>query len=163
TAVHLGDGAVVPTRPSAVLQRGYGDCKDLAVLLVAALRELGVDASVALTVADGAVPRDDLPGIEAFNHMVVVVRNGDERLSVDATAPDFRVGTTPPDWRDQRALIIDPATQGLVATPTADDTRGAFRVVYDLRLGPYGFGDATVTSSGEGAGEGQFRSTLTRC
>ncbi len=163
TAVHLGDGAIVPTRPSVVLQRGYGDCKDLAVLLVAALRELGVDASVALTVVDGPIPRDDLPGIEAFNHMVVVVRNGDERLWVDPTAPDYPVGVMPPGSRDHRALIVEPATQGLVSTPTADETPEAFRVVYDLRLSSFGPGDATVTSSGEGAAEGTFRSTLARC
>lgn len=163
TAVHLGDGAVVPTRPSVVQQRGYGDCKDLAVLMASALREAGVECSVALTVADGDVPRDDLPGIESFDHMVVVVKNGNERLWVDATAPEYPVGSIPAAWRDQRALIIEPTTQGLVDTPSADETRGAFRVIYDLRPGSFGFGDATVTSSAADAAEGMFRSTLQRC
>lgn len=48
TSLSFGDASIVPRPPAETLKRGYGDCKDKSSLLVAALRQSGIDAHVAL-------------------------------------------------------------------------------------------------------------------
>lgn len=165
TAVHLGEGAIVPTRPSTVLARGYGDCKDLAVLVATALRHFGVAAEVALTMAGGRAPSDGLPGLEAFSHMVVVVPTGKDGgwWWLDATAPAYPVGVLPVGVRDQRALILAPGAQGLVSTPTRAETPFAVRESFELALKSFGFGSARLTVTNEGAAEGITRGRAEAC
>ena len=163
TAVHLGEGAIVPTAPDIVLKRGFGDCKDLSVVMVGALQALGVPAHVALTVAEDDPPWVGLPGPEAFNHMVVVVKDKDRDLWVDATAPIYPPGTLPPGVRNQKALPITGTASELVSTTTSQDTRSAFRTVYEMRMASFNRGDATVTSTAAGAAEGGFRASLRKC
>lgn len=164
TAVHLGDGAIVPTRPSVVLQRGYGDCKDLSVLVASALRQAGVPAEVALAHAAGPAPRDSLPGLESFNHMIVVVPDaGGQRLWVDATAPEYGPGLLPPGVRDQKALIIAEGTTGLSPTTSRADTHLAVDERYELALAPFGAGKGTFSSTRTGAGDGAARARTHTC
>ncbi|WP_428969651.1 DUF3857 domain-containing protein [Sphingomonas sp. Xoc002] len=68
----LGEGSYVPRRPSTVLARGYGDCKDKSLLLALALRRLGIDAVPALvsTSAGERLP-DRLPAPTQFDHVIV--------------------------------------------------------------------------------------------
>src|SRR6185436_13259428 len=48
TGVEFGASAIVPATPGDTLARGYGDCKDKSLLLVALLRRAGIDADLAL-------------------------------------------------------------------------------------------------------------------
>lgn len=162
TAVHLGEGAIIPTSPSQVLSRGYGDCKDLSVLVASVLRAHQLDASVALTAVHSDIPREGLPGLEAFNHMVVVVNDRGQRLWIDPTAPEFPAGTLPIGTLDQRALIAG-KPQGLVATPRRDEMPFDFKALFELQFAPFGNGSARVTVSAEGASEGLWRDDLKRC
>lgn len=62
-----------PTAPGTVLERRYGDCKDVALLTVALLRGVGVPAQVALVDSDeGRFVPEMLPSPYAFDHAVVV-------------------------------------------------------------------------------------------
>ena len=61
-------------RPSEVIQRHYGDCKDKANLLVAMLRAAGIKANLALLdVGPGPDVSTALPGISLFDHAIVYV------------------------------------------------------------------------------------------
>ncbi len=53
TGVSLRQASIVPARPMQLLARRFGDCKDQATLLVGMLRELGIEAHVALVSAAG--------------------------------------------------------------------------------------------------------------
>ena len=59
-AVEVGIGGFRPHRPREVLGRGWGDCKDKALLLVELLREAGIEAYPVLirAGAEGRVDRD---------------------------------------------------------------------------------------------------------
>jgi tetratricopeptide (TPR) repeat protein len=164
TAVHLGEGAFVPTKPSAVVSRGYGDCKDLSVLLVALARRAGLEAEVALVAHDSVVPLDATPGIEAFNHAIVAVKvpGRAQRLWIDPTAPQFPVGTLPEGVRDQRALVAR-AGGALVPTPTRAETSARIAETIFYELAPFGEGEGRLTAEYFGEAEGIMRARAKKC
>src|SRR5687767_13259884 len=116
--VEVGESSVVPRTPQTVLANRYGDCKDKATLLVAMLRQAGLEAHVALLRAgeDFDVPRD-LPGLGMFNHAIVVVGSGADQIWVDPTDEFARAGELPLMDQGRMALIASPKTTSLTATP----------------------------------------------
>ena len=84
--VEIGLGSHVPRAPMEVVQRGYGDCKDKSVLLVAVLDELGIKAWPALVSNNqGPALPDRLPSPYAFNHAIVKVKIGKDTFWLDPT------------------------------------------------------------------------------
>ncbi|MBU6266885.1 MAG: DUF3857 domain-containing protein [Sphingomonadales bacterium] len=82
----MGEGSYVPRRPKTVLERGYGDCKDKALLLALALRRLGIDAAPALvSTLPGFDLPDRLPSPLVFDHVIVRAVLADKVLWLDAT------------------------------------------------------------------------------
>ena len=74
TGVEFGEAELVPRPPAETLERGYGDCKDKATLLVGLLRAAGIPAHVALLATGPGPDADpDLPGIRWFDHAIVFV------------------------------------------------------------------------------------------
>lgn len=127
--IELGDGAIHPRTPSETMTRHYGDCKDKAALLVAALRGAGIPAYVALLDAGGGQDVDkELPGMGSFNHAIAYVP-GPKPLWIDVTAENARLGTLPLGDQGRLALIASPETTELVKTPVA-----AMEENYDLSL-----------------------------
>lgn len=144
-ALVLNLGGYIPAEADQTWERRYGDCKAKTALLMALLRELGIEAEAALvhsTRGDGLDAR--LPAMSAFDHVIVRAvidgqvywldgtRSGDRSLAA-LRVPPFRwalplrdagaslvpldpVPLTEPDTLIQ--LKID-ATAGLaVAAPT---------------------------------------------
>lgn len=73
-AVELGAGRIIPTPPSQVLKRGWGDCKDTSTLLLSLLAAVGIEARpVLVSTWQSMTPREDLPTIASFNHMIVQI------------------------------------------------------------------------------------------
>ena len=118
-SVNVELGGQIPSPPSDVVRRRFGDCKDLSFLLVHMLQRLGVPARPVLvdtmlrkTVA-GLLPTPHL-----FNHVLVEYQIQDQRHWVDATLkhqggsvlntfiPDFGVG-----------LPVDPNCSQLIDSP----------------------------------------------
>lgn len=164
TAVHLGEGAFMPTKPSTVLARGYGDCKDLSLALVSTLRRLGVEADVALVSSGGQVPLDALPTLEAFNHAIVAVKvpGRSEVLWVDPTTPEYPVGTVAESVRDQRALLAK-SGGGLVSTPRRADTVSRVVETVWYELAAFGRGSGRIRSEFFGDAEGIMRRQTKAC
>jgi tetratricopeptide (TPR) repeat protein len=121
TGVEFGAARLTPQRPSEVIQRHYGDCKDKANLLVAMLRAARIEANLALlTTGPGRDVDPGLPGINRFNHAIVYLpagAQGEDPLWIDATAEYFAVGTLPYMDRGRNALVISPETVRLTRTP----------------------------------------------
>jgi len=81
-----GIGAYKPHPPRQVHKQRYGDCKDKSLLLVALLRNEGLEADPML-VHTGLkhIVEDRLPGYSAFNHCIVSFIHDEERYYVDPT------------------------------------------------------------------------------
>lgn len=125
--VELGRNSHWPSRPEQTLARRFGDCKDKALLLIALLRELGVDAQPALVNTGRGLESTHFPyRLHAFDHVIVHVRLGDESHYIDPTRRN-QSGSLgdmhEPDYG--RALILSPATTGL---SEMDSRRSAYRM-----------------------------------
>lgn len=98
----MNDGALVPAPADLTWSRRFGDCKGKTALLLALLDGLGIPAEAALVnsnLGDGLPDR--LPGVGAFDHVIVRATIGGKVYWLDATrlfdtdiahipAPDFR-------------------------------------------------------------------------
>jgi transglutaminase-like putative cysteine protease len=85
-SANLELGGQVPSTPEIVMQRRFGDCKDLSWLLVNLLKRLGVSARPVLVNAFLRKTIGELlPTPALFNHVVVEFENGGEKCWVDTT------------------------------------------------------------------------------
>lgn len=79
-------GSHAPRQPNLVLEQGYGDCKDKALLLVSLLRNLGIKAYPALVDTYYRHTLDTKkPGYSVFNHVIVYFEYLDQPYWIDAT------------------------------------------------------------------------------
>lgn len=140
TGIELGEGGLLPRKPSETLKRRFGDCKDKAVLLTAMLRASDIPAYVALLNAaeDEADVEESLPGFGLFNHVIVVVP-GSPALWIDPTDPYARAGELPVADQGRLALIASPTATALIRTPestSADNREVETREFFLSDLGP---------------------------
>jgi len=69
-----GIGAYKPFTPNKVFEQRFGDCKDKSWLMVAMLREMGINAyPVLVSTQYGRTLEELLPSPKVFNHVVVKV------------------------------------------------------------------------------------------
>jgi tetratricopeptide (TPR) repeat protein/transglutaminase-like putative cysteine protease len=158
TGLEFGQSAIVPHAPAETLQHGYGDCKDKAALLVAALRTAGIGAHVALLYAEDGEDIDaEYPGIRKFNHAIVYVP-GSPALWLDPTDPDLRPGVLPESDQGRWALIADRATKELVHTPEATSAENRIVETREFQLAETGGAHVVETGESWGTLEASFRS-----
>jgi tetratricopeptide (TPR) repeat protein/transglutaminase-like putative cysteine protease len=162
TGVEFGDAAIVPAPPFETSKRGFGDCKDKAVLLVALLRAEGIPARVALLSA-GSGPDVDpgLPGLGMFNHAIVVIEEK-ERIWIDATDEYGTPGQLPGADQGRLALIADGATRELVRTPRAEPRDNGVVETREFFLSESGPARLVVTWEPFGAEEREYRQNYHR-
>ncbi len=158
TGVEFGEAGIVPRTPAETLKRGYGDCKDKAALLVALLRQAGIEARLALLETGPGQDVDPaLPGLNHFDHAIVVVP-GPEPLWIDATAEFARAGDLPFMDQGRLALIVDRATTGLVTIPAAPSTANLALETREVFLADSGKARVVETSHPSGLAEMKLRS-----
>ncbi len=85
-ALLMGNGGYVPAKAEETWGRRYGDCKAKSALLLAVLRELGVDAEpVAANAISGDGIDQRLPMVGVFNHVLVRAHVGGKDYWLDGT------------------------------------------------------------------------------
>jgi tetratricopeptide (TPR) repeat protein len=95
-------GGYKPVAADETWTRRFGDCKGKAVLLVALLKELDLDAApVLVSTTEGDGLDDRLPSLLAFDHAIVRLRLGGRTYWLDATrSGDADIGRLdPPSYR----------------------------------------------------------------
>ena len=97
----------IPFALDEIERRGYGDCKDLSVLLTAMLRAAGIAAEPALVTRGTVAPSVLLPGLSAPNHAIVRAQVQGETWWLDPTNPVFVPGFTMPDIQQRWAFVMD--------------------------------------------------------
>jgi transglutaminase-like putative cysteine protease len=162
-AVEMGIGGFVPTAPGETLARGWGDCKDKALLLVEMLGDAGIEAYPALVLSarNRRIDRE-FPSPGQFNHAIVAVPVGGQELAVEATDPvaggylfldptdeDGTSHWLSPPVQDQDALVVRGDRSELVRTPGLfrDDLR-ELRVDLALDADGGAAGNATLVLAG---------------
>lgn len=157
TGIEFGRQAIVPWTPKETLARGYGDCKDKSALLVAMLREVGIEAHIAILKAGfGEDALLELPGLEAFNHAIVYVP-GEVPLWIDATAHLTPVGEIPTTVQGRLALVASPSTSELVEIPTHPMGHASYVEQRTIVVAPWGPARIVERTSGTGAMQDKLR------
>jgi len=85
-ALLMGQGGYVPASAETTWSRRFGDCKAKSTLLLAILHSLGIEAEPVLVQAgSGDVVADELPMLDAFNHVMVRAHIGGKIYWLDGT------------------------------------------------------------------------------
>lgn len=163
TGIELGEGGVMPRTPAETLKRGFGDCKDKAVLLTALLRALGIPAYVALLNAGEGEPdvEESLPGLGAFNHAIVMVP-GNPAVWIDPTDPYARAGELPVRDQGRLALVASPTAASLVRTPETGSAENREIETREIFLADLGGARVVETTEYRGARERELRAAYAR-
>lgn len=162
--VEVGPGSHAPGAPSLVLERRFGDCKDKALLTVALLRGLGIDAQPALVHTSRRRTIAELsPSPGAFNHVIVHARVGERSYWLDPTRPTQEGSADTlfqPDYGV--ALVVAPDRRDLTPMPPTPsrETARTVQIDIDMRQGYNQPAKMTVTSVYNGVGADRVRSML---
>ncbi len=135
--IELGWGSWVPRAPEVTLSRGFGDCKDKALLMVDLLRAAGGEAvPVLISSPSHEFVDPDLPTPFRFNHAIVGVPWSGKKVEpnmvvvdspglgplrlFDATLPDDSSQDLSFLHNGAIGLAVDPRTTGVLRVPDGD-------------------------------------------
>ncbi|KPL10571.1 hypothetical protein AMJ71_02695 [candidate division TA06 bacterium SM1_40] len=157
-AVEIGIGGGQPHPAPSVLQQRYGDCKDMAVLLIAMLRATGIEGSLVLVRTTDIGRFDEtLPSLQ-FNHAIVLASLPSGEVWLDPTCTACPYGELPYVDLGAGALVVQ-GERGAVrqiggAVCRANQTRTELEALLD----PSGrlVCEGTVRMSGQPAIEARF-------
>lgn len=136
--IEIGVSGYVPSPPATVLQRRYGDCKDKSFLLLALLKELGIEAyPVLANTYRGKRLHENGPGVYAFNHEIVLARLDGKDYWLDGTR-NYQFGNldtlSQPDYGE--VLVLKEDSRDLVRMEVDNsDSRRHYHETFDLRAG----------------------------
>jgi hypothetical protein len=131
-----------PYKVTQVLARRFGDCKDKAALMVALLREVGVEAELVLLRTRRAGRIDTQPAsLAVFDHAIAYVpRLG---LYLDGTAEFSGMDELPSQDQGVMGLRVSAAGAVLVDTPVLPSSRNRAQRRWDITVD--GAGNAQIS------------------
>jgi len=138
----FGNHGYMPYTLDEVLERKFGDCKDMTLVLVHLLREAGVAAVPAIvrTKPQGLYPLD-VPSLAPFDHAIVHLPGANSWL--DGTVKGHLYPVVPAWIQGRTALVVEPTGGRLVAIPT--EPAGASREEEQVTVRVDEKGDALVS------------------
>jgi len=131
-AVEYGDSGYEPHSAGEVFINKYGDCKDQAILLVALMKEAGLDAYPVLIPTRSNYPIDkDFPSI-SFNHAIAAVRIDDEFIFMDPTSDTTGFGDIPLSDQGRNVLLFLEKDYKIIETPVSKGNGIAYSMDIDI-------------------------------
>jgi len=115
-----------------------GDCKDVALVLVAMLRKAGINAEIALIRTKGKGPANlSAPYIGEFNHAICYV-NSDKKFFLDGTSDYTGYLELPSDDTGVTALVIGEKKYSFINTDTGVYPENTDRVKNGIKISENG-------------------------
>ncbi len=147
----LGTGKKKGFEPKPVnetFETKYGVCRDVATMMVAMLREVGVPSDVVLTMMGDKVSYD-IPHIY-FNHAIVAIKNADGSYTYADPTVDNSVDWLPAVESQQQVLVCDDQGKKLADTPLtpARENMGTIKAVSNLTETGLFTSDVTIATDG---------------
>jgi lipoprotein NlpI len=122
-SVSLGESSHRPAPPDEVLRRRYGDCKDKSFLLIALLRELGIQSNpVLLEMGRRSGLEKTLPSVQFFDHAIVQVTVDGKTFFLDPTrlGQHGRLDRMGQAHEGAQVLVVAPDTHELSTIATGN-------------------------------------------
>ena len=135
-AVQVGYGGWRPHESTSTLKAGYGDCKDKANLLAAALSVVGIESRlVGIGSHDGFPMAFGVPTMVGnFNHMILEVLLPDGPVLADPTTRSTPFGWLPPNDQGAPYLAESPEGEPLKTSPWMPASANVRTERYDLTV-----------------------------
>ena len=137
--IGIGDGGYVPAAADETWRRKFGDCKGKTALLLAILKELGVEAEPALvSLGAGDGMNERLPSLAAFNHVLVRATIDGEVYWLDGTRTGDRSGLDalrPPPHRWALPVRVAGADLEEIVVPPLDAPQIEAKMRFDASKG----------------------------
>lgn len=106
-AFEFGLGGFMPRNPYQIFEKRYGDCKDMATIIVELLDICGVKAYYTLIgTRDLPYRFNEVPTNSSSNHMITTYIENGKYYYLDATASTNSFGLPTPSIQDKEALIL---------------------------------------------------------
>ncbi|WP_082217071.1 DUF3857 domain-containing transglutaminase family protein [Dyadobacter psychrophilus] len=143
-SIQLGIGGWQTIDAMTVANKGYGDCKALSNFTVAALRQAGIPAYVALIKAGSeAMMKPDFPSSQ-FNHVIACAVVAKDTMWLECTSQ-----TTTPNFMgtftgSRYALLVTPEGGKLVQTPVYKSHQNTRKSRANVNLDEGGNGQVEV-------------------
>ncbi len=147
-----------PNTAAKVFENGYGDSRDLSVLLIAMLKSVGIDAYPAL-IASGGARIYDIPTLYQFNRMVVAAQIKGKTLFLDPMREYADVGYLGAA-NGEKALVIIPGKAHLEQIPLPEPNSNRIDFSYNLHIGDDGSMDGTISTEASGSPAQNIRSSF---
>lgn len=157
-SISFGRFGYTPHKTGRTFRSRYGDCKDTALLLVAMLKEAGIEAYPALVrTRSRGLPSCDLPSPGEFDHAIAYVpASGDDpqHYWLDGTADYLPLGVIPHMDRGTTALVFGPDIAERIVIDPATPEDNTVEVTLRFEFAANGAGSVTCREecSGEVAG-----------
>ena len=137
--IGTNDGGYVPAEADETWARRFGDCKGKTVLLLALLKELGVEAAPALVSTTSGDGLDEEPaGLFRFDHVIVRAAIAGKVYWLDGTRQGDAGGLDaqqPPPWRWALPLRAQGAGLERIVQPPLDKPQTEILVRLDASKG----------------------------
>ncbi|HEX9900256.1 MAG TPA: hypothetical protein VGC81_13620, partial [Candidatus Methylomirabilis sp.] len=161
-AIALGPGGWIPHAAGDVLNRGFGDCKDMSTLLLSLLGGPRSQASLALVLTSppAAADVDPLPSLALFNHAVVCASGNNGDVWLDATDRHATMTSPRADIQGSPALVVSGAGRGYRRIPRAEPDRNRVERSIGIRPGVSGSWQLHATIRFQGTPRSDFLHTL---
>ena len=113
----------VPRSPAEVLRNGYGDCKELSLLLCTLLRGAGRESFPALVSArrEFMQANSEFPSLGVFNHMIVAVPEEGRMWYLDPTSTPATAATSYYNVIGRKTLVLVPGASVVDSVPFGKD------------------------------------------
>lgn len=144
-SIQLGIGGMQPAPAADVFRMGFGDCKGLSNLMVAMLREVGIEADYAVIGTHRERLSTEFANVAFLNHAIAVAHlPGGEDVWVECTDPSLPLGYVHQDIAGHDALVVSPDGGEIVRLPSyaADENTDSISVT--VRLGSDGAAQIAV-------------------
>jgi lipoprotein NlpI len=138
-SVSIGENSHRPAPPETVFARGFGDCKDKALLLSVLLKALGMNAHPALVSSEfGGATDEMLPGTYAFDHVITILDLDGETYWLDGTNR-FQAGPLVQRFAGSYgfALAIGRSAPSFVAVSPPSGYRVGYKAIHRFRVDDY--------------------------
>jgi len=133
-AVEYGQAGYEPHKAVDIFQNKYGDCKDKAILLIAMLRAIGINAyPVLIGTSDVLDLNTDFPSL-TFNHCIAVVNLNDRWLFMDPTGQTVSFGDLPSMDQDRQVFLVLDDGYKIESTPLFASDKNYSHIKMDVKI-----------------------------